>query len=450
MPQKHYYFIGIGGIGLSAIARYYKQLGYSISGSTDTDSELIHILRKEGMDVFIGHRAENIPPDTDRIIYTKAVLGTANTLEEGYRNNIEMITGKERGITLISYPDALAEMVNIKKCIAITGSHGKSTTTAMTGVMLAGSTVGNSVLVGTQVSGLGNSNIHIEQSEYFTIEACEYKRAFLAYRPYITVITNIDLDHLDYYRDLEDYVSAFQSLINQTSGYVIYDLDDVSAQKLDFSQTRAKPIHINHTGWYDANEKFSPFPNMNLQVPGDHLLFDAKLAFVVGKILGLDDEYLKKKLESYTGCWRRSEIVRITEYGNILMSDYGHHPTEIRLTLEAIKTKYPSKTLFVAFQPHQHSRTRELLEGFTTAFDSADKLIIPDIYFSRDSEEDVQYMTIERLVDALSVHYPFVQNGNGLKKTGEFLRKFDAENPSSSIILLLGAGDIDVLREEIY
>lgn len=191
----------------------------------------------------------------------------------------------ERNLPLTSYPDALAEIVNSKKCIAITGSHGKSTTTAMTGIMLADSSVGGSVLVGTQVPQLGDSNIHLEDSQFFAIEACEYKRAFLSYTPYITVITNIDLDHLDYYRDLEDYISAFQSLINQTSGYVVFDMDDTNAQQLDFSQTSAKPIRINHSGWCDENDVFSLFPEMNLQVPGEHLLFDAKLAFVVGKLV---------------------------------------------------------------------------------------------------------------------------------------------------------------------
>lgn len=188
---------------------------------------------------------------------------------------------------------------------------------------------------------------------------------------------------------------------------------------------------------------------MNLQVPGDHLLFDAKLAFVVGKLVGLDDAYIAHKLESYSGCWRRSEIIRTTKQGNILMSDYGHHPTEIRLTLEAIHQKYPDKKLFVAFQPHQHSRTKELLKEFSTCFDVADGLIIPDIYFSRDSDEDVAYMTIERFIDTLRVRYPFVQNGNGLKNTSELIKKYDNENPDSSIIVLLGAGDIDTLREEI-
>ncbi|MDD5377343.1 MAG: Mur ligase domain-containing protein [Candidatus Gracilibacteria bacterium] len=449
MTTKHYHFIGIGGIGISAIARYYKQLGYTVSGSTDSDSELIRNLRKEGMDIALGHRAENIPAYTDRIIYTKAVFGTANTFEEGYRNNVEMVAGMERKIPLTAYPDALAEIVNAKKCIAITGSHGKSTTTAMTGVMLAGSAAGGSVLVGTQVPQLDGSNIHIENSPYFAIEACEYKRAFLAYRPYITVITNIELDHLDYYHDLADYISAFQSLIDQTSGYVVYDMEDQNAQKLDFTRTVAKPVRVNLDGFFDIEGNFHTFPPMDLQVPGDHLLFDAKLAFTVGKLVGLDDAYIQKKLESYAGCWRRSEIIRTTEHGNILMSDYGHHPTEIRLTLVAIKNKYPTKKLFVAFQPHQHSRTRELLEEFSVCFDAADELMIPDIYFSRDSDEDVRYMTIERFIDTLRVRYPFVRNGNGLRNTLASIKEYDGENPDSSIIVLLGAGDIDTLREEI-
>ncbi|EKD29505.1 MAG: UDP-N-acetylmuramate-L-alanine ligase [uncultured bacterium (gcode 4)] len=449
MTQPHYHFIGIGGIGISAVARYYKNLGYTISGSNDSDSDLIHDLRTEGIDIIIGHQAGNIPTKTDKIIYTKAALQTANTFEEWYRNHVELTAWVERNIPLISYPDALAEIVNAKKCIAITGTHGKSTTTAMAGIMLAGSNVGGSMIVGTQVPGLGNSNLHFEPSEYFVIEACEYKRSFLKYFPYITVITNIELDHLDYYHDLEDYISAFQSLINQTTWYVIYDMDDINAQKLDFSQTSAKPIRVNHNGWYDENNIFTRFQKLNLQVPGDHIEFDAKLAFVVGKIVWLEDGYIVDKLNSYTGAWRRSEIIRTTAHGNLLMSDYGHHPTEIRLTLEAIKNKYPDKHLFVPFQPHQYSRTIELLDGFKTCFDSADSLVISDIYFSRDKQEDVAYMTTERFVGELRQNYPHTINGNGLDHTLEIIRKYDQEHPNSAVIVLLWAGTIDDLRGEI-
>jgi UDP-N-acetylmuramate--alanine ligase len=143
------------------------------------------------------------------------------------------------------------------------------------------------------------------------------------------------------------------------------------------------------------------------------------------------------KLESYTGCWRRSEIIRTTHNGNILMSDYGHHPTEIRLTLEAIAHKYPDKKLLVAFQPHQHSRTRELLGEFITAFKEVDDLIIPNIYFSRDSDEDVAFMTTERFIDTIRSNVPAVQNGGGLHGTAELIKKYDTENPNSSVMVLL-------------
>lgn len=426
MTHKHYHFIGIGGIGISALARYHHLMGDIISATDTEDFPMVQSLRMEGIDTTIGIDENNLPLDADAVVYSTAHIG-----------HPEVLRAKSLGMRLLTYPEGLAEVVNAKKCIAITGSHGKSTTTAMTGVMLAGSAVGGSTLVGTQVPGLGGTNLHMEDSSYFAIEACEYKRAFLAYHPYITVITNIDLDHLDYYRDLEDYISAFQMLINQTSGFVIYDMDDVNAQKLDFSQTTAKPVRINHAGWYNANGIFEMFPEMNLQVPGDHLLFDAKLAFTIGKLLGLEDGYIVQKLESYTGCWRRSEMVGTTTSGNIVMSDYGHHPTEVRLTLAAIHDKYPDKKLFVVFQPHQHSRTRELLPEFAAAFDSADMLFIPDIYFSRDSEEDVAYMTTERFVDTLMARYSFVRNGEGLGHTAELIRAYDRENPGSSIILLL-------------
>ncbi|MDD2916382.1 MAG: cyanophycin synthetase [Candidatus Gracilibacteria bacterium] len=439
MTPKHYHFIGIAGIGISALARYHHALGATITASDWQEDESIGLLRKDGIDTTIGVDENNLPTSADIVVYSQAHI-----------HHPELLRAQSLGMKTLTYPEALAEVVNSKKCIAITGSHGKSTTTAMTGVMLAGSSIGGSTLVGTRVPQFGDSNIHIEDSSYFVIEACEYRRSFLAYHPYITVITNIDLDHLDYYHDLHDYISAFQVIVDQTSGYVIYDGSDVNAQKLDFSKTKAKPIRMSHEGWYDENGIFSVFSQMNLQVPGDHLLFDAKLAYVVGKTLGLADGYIVQKLESYVGSWRRSEIIRTTKAGNILMSDYGHHPTEIRLTLEAIKQKYADKQIFVAFQPHQYSRTRELLSDFLTAFDAVNELIIPDIYFSRDNNEDVAYMTRERFVESLREHYPFVQNGNGLKNTISIIQKYDQENPNSAVIVLLGAGDIDTLREEIW
>jgi UDP-N-acetylmuramate--alanine ligase len=285
---------------------------------------------------------------------------------------------------------------------------------------------GCSAIIGTQVPQLGNTNFYSEiNAENFVIEACEYKRSFLQYHPYITVITNIDLDHLDYYRDLEDYISAFQSIVDQTRGFVIISADDENSKKLDIPEDkkiivgngeiiyypRVEEVCCSAKKCYNV-EKSMPIPAMNLQVPGSHLLQDANLAYTVGRLLGMQDNIIVPKIESYRGSWRRSEIVKITVNGNILMSDYGHHPNEIKPTLRAIKEKYSDKKLFVVFQPHQYSRTRELIEEFAVSFADADRLIIPNIYFSRDKKEDVEWMTTERLIIEIAKNQRNVENGN--------------------------------------
>lgn len=284
---------------------------------------------------------------------------------------------------------------------------------------------GCSAIIGTQVPQLGNTNFYTEiQAENFVIEACEYKRSFLQYHPYITVITNIDLDHLDYYKSLEDYISAFQSIVDQTSGFVIISADDENSAKLDIHPEKKIIVGNDKIIYFPrveedccgqkkiyTVEKSLDIPKMDLQVPGDHLLHDAHLAYTVGRLLGMQDDIIVPKLESYKGSWRRSEIVGTTKNRNIVMSDYGHHPSEIRPTLKAIKTKYHDKKLFVVFQPHQYSRTRELLSEFATSFADLDNLIIPNIYFSRDKKEDVEWMTMEKLISAIQGNQPNVKNG---------------------------------------
>jgi UDP-N-acetylmuramate--alanine ligase len=253
--QKHLHVIGIGGIGVSALARYYKYIGYSVSGSDGSDSPFLKSLRKEGFDIVIGHKAENLPENTSLVIYSEAIITKPDlSPEEQIYSNPELARARDRDIPHLSYPVALGKIFDTKQGIAITGSHGKSTTTAMTTIMLANeykdnptimipdegafsympTAPGCSAIIGTQVPQLGNTNFYSEiQAENFVIEACEYKRSFLQYHPYITVITNIDLDHLDYYNSLEDYISAFQSIVDQTRGFVIISSDDENSKKLD-------------------------------------------------------------------------------------------------------------------------------------------------------------------------------------------------------------------------
>lgn len=252
--QKHLHVIGIGGIGVSALARYYHFLGYSVSGSDGADSPFLDTLRSEGFEIFIGHDEKNLRNDTDLVIYSEAIITKPDlTPEEQIYANPELAKARDLSIRHLSYPVALSEVFNTKHGIAITGSHGKSTTTAMTTLMLANeykdnptieipddgafaytpTAPGTSAIIGTQVPQLGNTNFYSEaHTENFVIEACEYKRSFLHYHPRITVITNIDLDHLDYYKSLEDYVSAFQSIVDVTSEFVIISADDENSQKL--------------------------------------------------------------------------------------------------------------------------------------------------------------------------------------------------------------------------
>lgn len=412
--SKHLHIIGIGGIGISALARYYHSLGYRITGSDQTESSLIVTLRAEGIEVTIGHTMSAITPDTDLVIYSEAIITKPDfPKDQQIYSNPELAQAKNLHIPHLSYPEALAEVVNSKKCIAIAGSHGKSTTTAMTALIFVGSPLGANVIIGTQVPQLGNSNFHAEDSEYFVIEACEYRRAFLRYKPYITVITNIDLDHLDYYKNLDDYISAFQSLVDQTEKYVVISADDENSAHLQIPEEK-KVIVGNGTMQYSCGAdvcKVFSLPPILLQIPGRHIQKDAYLSYAVGKLLDLEDEFMVNRLQSYNGSWRRSEIVRTTYHGNILMSDYGHHPNEIIPTLSALREKYPDRKLYVVFQPHQYSRTRELLPAFATAFDAADMLVVPDIYFSRDKKEDVEYMTVERFIEAVRPYQPHILDG---------------------------------------
>ncbi|NDK07760.1 UDP-N-acetylmuramate--L-alanine ligase [Candidatus Gracilibacteria bacterium] len=437
------YFIGIGGIGISAVARYYKQNGWQVFGSDKYDSELISTLKSEGMNIIVGEDLERISKEIDLVIFTEAVPNTQT----------EIIKARGLGIKTISYPESLALISNDKKLIAISGSHGKSTTTSMISIMLKNSSSGVNAVIGTILKEFDNKNAYFSSSEYFVIEACEYKRSFLNYSPYIGIITNIDLDHLDYYHDLTDYESAFNDFISniKSGGYAILNASCISSMKFYGLRNDISYILINENDFLfldvNGNKEITKFPKFALQVPGDHIKFDAKIAYVVGIILNLNSKEIINSLENYTGVWRRSEIVGTTINGNILMSDYGHHPTEIRLTLDAIKEKYSDKKLFIVFQPHQYNRTLNLIDGFVKCFESADKLVIPNIYESRDTWEDKNKLDTNMLVEL--INHPNKSDGLGLENTLKLIQEYDIENPNSSIILLQGAGNVDNLRYEI-
>lgn len=453
MPHLH--LIGAGGIGVSAIGRYYQHLGWTVSGSDSSESEITRDLVREGFDIHIGHRVENLPEPTNLLVHTEGIFIAATGVSHGSasRTNVELDLAKERGVKIRSYPQALADITNGTRQIAIAGSHGKSSTTSLLGVMLANSEIGGSTIVGTKLSQFGGTNIRIDgRSDWFAIEACEYKRHFLEYTPYVTVITNIDIDHLDYYKDEDDYLSAFVSLIEQTRHAVVLSQLDAGCLKL----YNTVPVAVRNRlrwHWVNMNESYEAgsdriifIPHLSLKVPGEHLRLDANLAYTVGGIVGIPENERVSGLEGYGGSWRRSEIVGTTIHGNIVMSDYGHHPTELKPTFEAIKNRYPERELVVLFQPHQAARTRALLGDFATSFGNADLVLIPDIYLSRDTEADIAYMTTDRLVDAIRPHQKNVRNTGGIPNAVSEALRLDALNREKYVFLIQGAGSIDEIR----
>lgn len=440
------YLIGIWWIWVSAVARYYNQLWWKVLWSDKWFSELIEKLKLEWIDIIIWEDDNRISSDLDLVIYSEAIPKT----------QVELQKALNLWVKTLNYAESLWEIANSKKLIAVSWSHGKSTTSSLISLILKDSDLDFTSVVWTVLKEFDNKNYYNRttnssdnNSHYFTIEACEYKRSFLAYKPTVAIITNIDLDHLDYYKDLDDYISAFKSFtLNVNPGwYVVLNWDDNNCKKLLWLRSDLNYIEVYDNYFIFNNTAFS-YPKFKLQVPWNHILYDAKIAYVVWHMLWIIDKEIINTLENYTWVWRRSEIVWITQNWNILMSDYGHHPTEISLTLEAIKWKYNDKKLYVVFQPHQYNRTLNLIDQFKNAFKYADTLVIPDIYESRDSIEDKSKLNTKKLVEL--INHNNVIDWNWLENTLDLINDYDKKNPNSSIIMLQWAWNVDNLRYKLF
>jgi len=437
--QKNIYIMWIWWIWVSAIARYYIHLWWKVFWNDSVESKLTNALEKEWL--IISPLAPLIiwkEKKIDIIVYTEAIPN----------NNPELLLAKKSWIEILTYPEALAKIVNNKKLIAIAWTHWKSTTTSLTSLILQNSKVLVNTIVWTILKEFDNKNTFFSDSNIFVIEACEYKRSFLKYKPTLWVIVNIEIDHLDYYKDLDDYISAYRDFLGNIipGGFAILNWEDKNCKKLLNLRNDINYIEV-YNDYFIFNDNKYHYPDITLNIPWKHILFDAKIAYIIAHMLEVSDIDILNTLEKYSWVWRRMETIWKTINNNILMSDYGHHPTEIKLTLDAIKDKYKKKRLFVIFQPHQYNRTLELLKDFKNCFSSADKLIIPDIYESRDSEEDKKKINSEKLVKI--INHTNIQDWKWLENTLKLIKEYDIENPSSSIILLLWAGNIDDLRYKI-
>ncbi len=400
----HIHFVGIGGIGMSALARLYQARGVEVSGSDVTDSPILDALRDEGMGVFVGHSAFQVAGDVSTVVYSEAIAA----------DNVELSEARERGIPLKTYFEALGEVTEEFKTIAVAGSHGKTTTTALIARLLMRAYRDPTVVIGTNMKELEGRNMRLGGGEWMVVEACEYRRSFLHLSPKIVVLTNVDLDHLDYYKDEDDYVRAFEEFVAKLpgDGVLVANGDDEKVRRVA-EKARCDVVYFDRGS---AN-----LEKLTLAVPGHHNKMNALGAFMVGMELGIEEELMLEALNSFEGTWRRFEY-KGKFNGADVYDDYAHHPAEIQATLQGAREKYPDHRLIAVFQPHQYSRTRHFFQEFAKAFGLADEVIVPNIYKVRDSEEAVASVSVERLVNEIKKHHAAVSGGMGLDGPVEELR----------------------------
>ncbi|PIZ70555.1 UDP-N-acetylmuramate--L-alanine ligase [Candidatus Peregrinibacteria bacterium CG_4_10_14_0_2_um_filter_43_11] len=421
----HIHFIGIGGSGISALAHLALAEGKRVTGSDGGESLFTHAVREAGGEVMMGHHADHVSNDVDLVIYTEAIDKT---------NNPELEVSNDRRIKTMTYFQALGEFSATKKTIVVAGTHGKTTTTAMLGLALIKAGMDPTVIVGSAVPAFGGKNLSIGIGDWLVVEACEYRRSFLNLHPFGAIVLNCEPDHLDYYKDEADYVDAFCELIRRlpSEGFLVGNGTDENVRRVA-NEFVGKTVFV-------AEEMVDKM-NFHLQVPGAFNRWNATHAYTAAELAGGDAMRIRQGIEDFKGTSRRMEVKGETN-GITIIDDYGHHPTEVKATLGALKEHYPNRRLICVFQPHQYSRTHELLAGFKTAFGDATKVIIPNIYAARDTEEDKAKINAEMLVKAIGEHHPDVVWGKDFETTVALLQK---EAKPGDVIVTMGAGNITQL-----
>ena len=434
---KHIHFIGIGGIGISAIARMMMHEGKKVSGQDMQDSDIIKELGKIGADITVGQSYDAIPADADLIVYTIAI--------ENYDPELYKKLKGQTTIPVRSYPEMLGIVSRDKYTISIAGTHGKTTTTGMITQVLRETDQDPTVIIGSLLSGDGRddgkSNFISGKSKYFVVESCEYKRSFLNVNPSILVITNIDEDHLDYYKDIEDIKSAFRELAMNvpSDGFVVCNPADDNIA--DVIKGISATI-IDCQTYFDKDLK--------LKVPGIHNKKNASAAMAVGDILALDEDKVKDAIAHFAGTWRRFEYKGKLASGTMVYDDYAHHPLEISSTLQGFRELYPSDDgwhITVVFQPHLFSRTKLLLDGFAKSFSLCDEVILLPIYFAR--EEDDGSISSEILCDEVNKHSHNAKSFPDFKSATEYLEVRLPNMGPKDIIVTMGAGEAFKIGDQI-
>jgi UDP-N-acetylmuramate--alanine ligase len=445
---KHIHFVGIGGIGMSGIAEVLLNLGYRVSGSDMKESDITERLRKLGGEICIGHRYENIT--TPHVV----VISSAVT-----KDNVEVVAAREKQVPVIPRAEMLAELMRLKYGIAIAGAHGKTTTTSLVATVLAAGGIDPTVVIGGKLNSLG-TNAKLGQGEFLVAEADESDGSFLKLSPTIAVVTTIDAEHLDYYKDIDEIKDAFLAFINKVPfyGVSVLCLDQPHIQALIPSvQKRYQTYGMSSQADYQAKEVSlkplgSRFKVINhnqdlgwfeLSVPGMHNINNSLAAIAVARELEIEIEIIRKALKDFSGVQRRFQI-KGEVGGIIVVDDYGHHPTEVKATLAAAASGLERRVV-VVFQPHRYTRTQHLLEEFFTAFNQADKLVVMDIYAA--GEKPIPGVSGRALYEGIKKygHKDVIYVPDKDKVADhvlDVLRKGD-------LMITLGAGDVWKIGEQV-
>ncbi|MFZ2150204.1 MAG: cyanophycin synthetase [Minisyncoccia bacterium] len=404
---KKVFFIGIGGIGISALAKMLIARGIRISGVNDEESpKTLDSLRDAGAKIFYEKDFDNLP-EADMYVYSDAWI---------YRGPEILEKAKATGKPVLSYFEALGQFAKAYKVIAIAGTHGKTTTTAMVAEMMIEAGLDPTVVIGSFVK-KWNSNFREGQSEYLVVEADEYNRHFLNFNPFITVVTNIEADHLDCYKDLADIQNAFRQLGEKSENMIL-----------------------------DYNKYLNKVPV--LSVPGIHNEQNAAAALAVADILKIDSEISKKALAAFTGTWRRLEKRGVTKEGVIIYDDYAHHPTEIRASLQALRSLYPKreKRIVVLFQPHLYSRTKAFFDEFSKSFQEADQTLFLPIYFAREDKDES--VSSQKLAEVMTANGGNAQAYENFEQAEEAVRELRLRE--GDIFVTMGAGEAYKVADEVF
>jgi UDP-N-acetylmuramate--alanine ligase len=440
--QYHIHFVGIGGIGMSGIAELLLNLHYSVSGSDIKESAITRRLARLGGVIHAGHAPDWVK-GADVVVYSSAVR----------KDNPELTAAREQGIPVIRRAEMLAELMRLKYGIAISGSHGKTTTTSMVAAVLAQGGLDPTVVIGGKLKGLG-SNAKLGSGEFLVAEADESDGSFLKMSPAIAVVTNVDREHMDYYTDMEHVKNTFVEFVDRVPfyGMSILCLDDpvvqdilpkVNKRHVTYGLTPQADVRASNLEVGGAGARFlvehsgRQLGFVDLNLPGRHNVNNALAAIAVGLELGIDFSKIARALASLEGVARRMEV-KGEKQGILVLDDYGHHPTEIKATLAAVHDAWPGRRVLVVFQPHRHSRTKHLFEEFARAFYQADKVLVLPIYSA--GEEPVEGIDAKGLCSSIRTHgHKNASVAEGLAQAVEKISKTAREG---DLVLTLGAGDV--------